>query len=68
MNFDSIRWALRAAAAPPAAPRPLVVLDERQLQDAGLHTADARTLGALGIRRAAVPTLEAPFLCRRSVL
>lgn len=68
MKFDSNHWALPPGSAPRRSVRRVVVLDECQLHDAGLQTADRRALSALGIRRAAAPAVDTAFRCRRSVL
>lgn len=68
MKFDANRWAWVPTSPPRPTARRVAVLDELQLHDAGLQTADRRALAALGIRRAAAPAVETPFRCRRSVL
>ena len=68
MKFDSCRWAWVPAAPPRRTARRVAVLDEHQLHDAGLQTADRRVLSALGIRRVADPAFDTPVRCRRSVL
>jgi outer membrane receptor for ferric coprogen and ferric-rhodotorulic acid len=70
MTCGSIHWTVWLLFSPPRRTlrQAVAVLDEHQLRDAGLQTADGRVLSALGIRRAGAPAIETAFRCRRSVL